>query len=55
MSKPSYSALATEAIAALKDRTGSSLQAIKAYIAKQYPAFNMQPVSTTFSFVNNAS
>jgi hypothetical protein len=45
MSKVSYKDLATEAIGALKERTGSSLQAIKAYIAKNRPEVNLQAVS----------
>jgi hypothetical protein len=45
MSKVSYNDLATEAIGALKERTGSSLQAIKAYIAKNRPEVNLQAVS----------
>lgn len=36
--KPTYFALAKEAILALKDRTGSSPQAIKAYITKTHPS-----------------
>ena len=34
--------MAKEAIAALKDRTGSSNQAIKAYITSKYPNANFQ-------------
>jgi histone H1/5 len=37
-SKKSYSDLAKEAIASLKDRTGSSAQAIKAYITSNHPS-----------------
>jgi hypothetical protein len=43
--KKTYFELAKEAIAALKDRTGSSSPAIKAYITKTYPAVNFQQVS----------
>ena len=39
---PTYSAMAKEAISALKDRTGSSLQAIKSYIASKYPDNTLQ-------------
>jgi hypothetical protein len=45
MSKVSYNELAKAAIAALKDRTGSSLQAIKAYIGTNHPEVNLQAVS----------
>ena len=45
MTKPTYGALLVEAISALKDRTGSSLQAIKSYISSKYPDFNFQAVS----------
>jgi hypothetical protein len=40
--KKSYFDMAKEAIGALKERTGSSSQAIKAYIASKYPACNFQ-------------
>lgn len=43
--KPKYADLINEAILSLKERTGSSLQAIKKYIASKYPAFDCQPVS----------
>ena len=36
--KKTYFDMAKEAIAALKERTGSSSQAIKAYIVSKYPA-----------------
>ena len=36
--KKSYFELAREAIASLKDRTGSSPQAIKAYITANHPS-----------------
>jgi uncharacterized protein YvpB len=39
MSKVNYSSLAKEAIATLKERTGSSLQAIKAYVSSKHPTF----------------
>ena len=42
--KPSYYELAKEAIASLKDRTGSSPQAIKTYIASKYPTIKFAPV-----------
>lgn len=42
--KKSYYDLAKEAILALKDRTGSSPQAIKAYIATKFPTFKFAPV-----------
>ena len=41
--KPTNSAMAKEAISALKDRTGSSLAAIKSYIATKYPEHTLQP------------
>jgi histone H1/5 len=41
--KPKYADLANEAILALKERSGSSLAAIKKYIASKYPAFDFQP------------
>jgi hypothetical protein len=40
-----YFELAKEAIAALKDRSGSSPQAIKAYITSKYPAVKFAQVS----------
>lgn len=40
--KHSYNDLAKEAIAALKERTGTSLQAIKAYIASKHPGFSIK-------------
>ena len=43
--KKSYFDLAKEAILAIKDRTGSSPQAIKSYIDSKYPTFKFQPVS----------
>lgn len=43
MSAPkSWLEMSKEAIVALKDRTGSSMQAIKAYIMKAYPTINFQ-------------
>jgi hypothetical protein len=47
MSKLSYAALAKEAILALKERTGSSLAAIKTYIASKHPEVDFQAVSFT--------
>jgi hypothetical protein len=41
--KPKYADLAHEAIINLKERTGSSLAAIKKYIATTYPDFDFQP------------
>ena len=43
--KVSYFDLAKEAIVALKERTGSSLQAIKAHIAKAHPEVDFAAVS----------
>ena len=40
--KKTYFELAKEAIVALKERGGSSGQAIKGYITKTYPALNFQ-------------
>jgi len=45
--KQSYYELAHEAIAFLKDRTGSSPQAIKTYIASKYPDLKFAPVRIT--------
>jgi translation elongation factor EF-Ts len=42
--KPTYNALVVEAIASLKERTGSSLAAIKKAIASQHPDFKLQAV-----------
>ena len=52
--KPSYYELAKEAIASLKDRTGSSPQAIKTYIASKYPTIKFAPVcfiASIYSFL----
>jgi hypothetical protein len=49
--KKSYFELAKEAIASLKERTGSSPQAIKAYILSTYPSFNFQQVELIFYFL----
>ena len=46
--KKSYYDLAKEAILAIKDRTGSSPQAIKSYIASKYPTFKFQPVCSKY-------
>ena len=46
--KKSYSDLAKEAIASIKDRTGSSAQAIKSYIIATYPKMNFQQVCFLF-------
>jgi hypothetical protein len=46
--KKSYLELAKEAIASLKDRTGSSPQAIKGYITNTYPAIKFAQVLQTF-------
>lgn len=48
--KPSYYELAKEAIASLKDRTGSSPQAIKTYIASKYPTIKFAPVCPFFRY-----
>lgn len=48
--KKSYFDLAKEAISTIKDRTGSSAQAIKAYITKKYPSFKFQQVQTILPF-----
>merc|ERR1712028_123341 len=45
MSHPTYQKMAITAIAALKDRTGSSMQAIKKAISAAYPALNPAAVS----------
>lgn len=50
--KKSYIDLAKEAIASIKDRTGSSAQAIKAYITSKYPSFKFQQVSVFVVFNN---
>ncbi len=50
--KTSYADLAVEAITTLKERTGSSLQAIKAFIASKHPEVDFQAVSY---FVDNIS
>jgi hypothetical protein len=49
--KKSYIDLAKEAIASIKDRTGSSQQAIKAYIASTYPGFKFQQVSYHHNYI----
>ena len=43
--KPTYFEMCKEAIVALKDRTGSSGIAIKAYIVKTYPTLDFTSVS----------
>lgn len=43
--KKSYADMAKEAIVALKDRTGSSLQALKSYIVANNAGLNFAPVS----------
>ena len=45
--KKTYSQLIKEAIVALKERTGSSSQAIKAYIVKAYPSQTFAQVDLT--------
>jgi hypothetical protein len=42
--KKTYAELLREAIIALKDRTGSSPQAIKSYITSKYPTFEFAQV-----------
>ena len=56
MSKPtkSYFQLAKEAIVALKDRSGSSTQAIKAWIVKNYPTVAFANVSAYTFLISNA-
>jgi hypothetical protein len=44
--KKTYFDMAKAAIIALKDRTGSSPQAIKTYITATYPAAGFKQVST---------
>ena len=41
--KSTYKAMAKEAISALKDRTGSSLLAIKSYISSKYSDLTLRP------------
>ena len=45
--KKTYFQLAKEAIVALKERTGSSSQAIKAYIIKSNPGITFAQVYTS--------
>jgi hypothetical protein len=47
--KKTYFEMAKEAIGALKERTGSSAQAIKTYIASKYPAVKFQQVTILLS------
>ena len=42
--KMTYFELAKEAIASLKERTGSSSQAIKGFIVANHPAINFEQV-----------
>ena len=51
--KKSYFDLAKEAIGALKDRTGSSSQAIKAYITTTHPSVKFQQVCDYFCIILN--
>ncbi len=46
--KKTYFELIKEAIVALKERTGSSPQAIKTFINSKYPAVTVAPVSIEF-------
>ena len=46
----SYFDLAKEAILSLKERSGSSPQAIKSYIATTYPDFKFAPVSVLLGY-----
>ena len=43
-----YALLIDEAILALKQRTGSSLHAIKKYLNETYPDFDLQGVSPSY-------
>ena len=45
--KMTYFEMASEAITTLKERTGSSNHAIKAYITTTFPTVEFQAVSTT--------
>ena len=47
--KKPYFVLIKEAITALKERTGSSPQAIKAWIGSTYPTIAFAPVSSLFT------
>jgi hypothetical protein len=44
----SYGEMAKEAIVSLKERTGSSVQKIKATIISKYPNLDFKPVSVIF-------
>ena len=46
--KKPYFDLAKEAILALKERGGSSTQAIKKYLATTYPSLTVAPVSISY-------
>lgn len=50
--KKSYIELIIEAITSIKDRTGSSPQAIKAYITSKHPSFKFQQVYKLLSIVS---
>ena len=51
MSKLSYNQAVVEAITALKERTGSSLAALKKQIASAHPDFNLQAVCFMFHVI----